>query len=90
MANRYWFKPKTYGYGVTPVSWEGWLSALAYSAVMLACVLIVAFDSQNLIKAALCLGVFVFVTIGMFQIARPRIDTNGIGTRASVSNDWKN
>jgi hypothetical protein len=21
---RYWFKPKRYGYGATPVTWEGW------------------------------------------------------------------
>jgi hypothetical protein len=22
---RYWFKPKRYGYGATPVTWEGWV-----------------------------------------------------------------
>jgi len=22
--NRYWFKPKRYGVGATPISWEGW------------------------------------------------------------------
>jgi len=21
---RYWFKPKRYGYGATPTTWEGW------------------------------------------------------------------
>jgi hypothetical protein len=21
---RYWFKPKRYGYGATPATWEGW------------------------------------------------------------------
>jgi hypothetical protein len=21
---RYWFRPKRYGYGATPVTWEGW------------------------------------------------------------------
>jgi hypothetical protein len=24
MMTRYWFKPKRYGYGATPVTWEGW------------------------------------------------------------------
>ncbi len=24
MATRYWFKPKRYGFGATPVTWEGW------------------------------------------------------------------
>jgi hypothetical protein len=32
---RYWFKPKSYGYGATPVTWEGW-------AVTLAAVIVVA------------------------------------------------
>ena len=22
--NTYWFKPREYGYGATPVTWEGW------------------------------------------------------------------
>lgn len=22
--NKFWFKPKTFGYGATPSSWEGW------------------------------------------------------------------
>jgi hypothetical protein len=24
LMNMYWFKPRQYGYGVTPVTWEGW------------------------------------------------------------------
>ena len=26
---RYWFKPRGYGYGATPVTWESWLATLA-------------------------------------------------------------
>lgn len=26
--NKYWFKPKRYGWGVYPVSWQGWLATL--------------------------------------------------------------
>ena len=26
---QYWFKPKSYGYGATPVTWEGWAVTLA-------------------------------------------------------------
>ena len=32
---QYWFKPKSYGYGATPVTWQGW-------AVTLAAVIVVA------------------------------------------------
>jgi hypothetical protein len=32
---RFWFKPKRYGYGARPVTWEGWLLALSPAAVAL-------------------------------------------------------
>ncbi|MCA9497468.1 MAG: hypothetical protein KC589_11095 [Nanoarchaeota archaeon] len=28
--NKYWFKPKSYGYGATPISWEGWVLTIAF------------------------------------------------------------
>ena len=30
-----WFKPKRYGYGPTPISWQGWLLTAVYFAVIL-------------------------------------------------------
>ncbi|MDP6561921.1 MAG: hypothetical protein QF793_03275 [Candidatus Peribacteraceae bacterium] len=32
---KYWFKPKRYGYGFYPVSWEGWVATLALLVVVL-------------------------------------------------------
>ena len=29
-----WFKPKTYGYGATPVNWQGWAATMAFVAVI--------------------------------------------------------
>jgi uncharacterized membrane protein YbhN (UPF0104 family) len=31
----YWFKPKRYGYGATPVTWQGWASSLAAAVALL-------------------------------------------------------
>jgi len=31
---KYWFKPKRYGYGVFPISWEGWLATLILLGVV--------------------------------------------------------
>jgi hypothetical protein len=37
----YWFKPKRYGYGATPVTWQGWaLTAASVLAIALAALLI--------------------------------------------------
>ena len=30
----YWFKPKRYGYGATPTTWQGWALTLGTVAVM--------------------------------------------------------
>jgi len=29
MLNKYWFKPKRWGYGAYPSTWEGWLVTVA-------------------------------------------------------------
>ncbi len=31
---RFWFKPKRYGYGATPITWEGWLLVLGFIGVV--------------------------------------------------------
>jgi len=33
--SKYWFKPKSYGYGFFPVSWEGWLCTIGLVIVIL-------------------------------------------------------
>jgi hypothetical protein len=32
--SQYWFKPKRYGYGATPATWEGWLATFVAAAVV--------------------------------------------------------
>jgi len=33
--SKYWFKPKRYGYGATPSSWEGWLITIFFILVIM-------------------------------------------------------
>lgn len=28
--NKYWFKPKSFGYGATPITWEGWTVVIIF------------------------------------------------------------
>jgi O-antigen/teichoic acid export membrane protein len=39
----YWFRPKRYGYGATPISWEGW-------AVMAVGVVVIAASTLMLVR----------------------------------------
>jgi O-antigen/teichoic acid export membrane protein len=38
----YWFRPKQYGYGATPVTWQGWAITLATMVVVVAATVTVA------------------------------------------------
>jgi len=37
---QYWFKPKRYGFGATPITWEGWVVTLGVVAVLIGSVVI--------------------------------------------------
>ena len=32
VVTKYWFRPKRFGYGATPVTWEGWVSTSVFAA----------------------------------------------------------
>ncbi len=36
MEKKYWFVPKDYGWGLMPISWEGWLVTFLWIAVLAA------------------------------------------------------
>jgi hypothetical protein len=33
--NKFWFKPKKFGYGATPATWEGWTFTAGYALFVL-------------------------------------------------------
>jgi hypothetical protein len=47
----YWFKPRRHGYGATPVTWQGWVVALAAVAVMALASLLILIDPENVSPA---------------------------------------
>ena len=33
MEKKYWFRPKSYGYGLEPISWQGWIAVLVFIGI---------------------------------------------------------
>ncbi len=33
--NKYWFKPRGFGYGATPTTWEGWMVVIVFIIYLL-------------------------------------------------------
>ncbi len=46
--SRFWFRPKAYGYGATPITWEGWAIVVVYIAVVLAAVVRLSHHNNTL------------------------------------------
>jgi hypothetical protein len=44
----YWFKPRRFGYGATPVTWQGWVLVLVCLAIVAGCVAILEFSGHSL------------------------------------------
>ncbi|MBA2588004.1 MAG: hypothetical protein H0U98_05190 [Alphaproteobacteria bacterium] len=65
---RYWFRQKTFGYGATPNTWQGWLLTIASLALLFAVVLLGPAIRDNALRVlwmvlgiAITLGVYTFI-----------------------------
>jgi hypothetical protein len=67
----YWFKPKRYGYGATPTTWQGWAMTLGTVFVMVAVSLYLRLTEQNL-WALLAFDVLALLTLAV--ISRNKTD----------------
>ena len=73
--NKYWFKPKKIGWGITPISWEGWLVTL----LLVFCLLIeVYLNDKTNFYGVLVMAFEMFVSIVVFIfIFRKKIKKTG-------------
>jgi uncharacterized membrane protein YbhN (UPF0104 family) len=76
----YWFRPRRYGYGATPINWQGIVTLVAFpAAVVLVALLLFLFDvgpeGPSLWRFAIFVVLFL---IGLYAfIALVRAKTNG-------------
>jgi len=69
----YWFVRKRFGYGATPATWQGWLSVLAYVAI-------VAFFAWRLRSDTLRIAVLTPITLGYIWFVSTKTE-GGFGWR---------
>ena len=73
--NRYWFKPKRYGYGATPVSWEGWLvTGLAVAIIFVSSLTLVGQGRPNPIALVIWLAIVSATVVGLSIVGRRKTD----------------
>lgn len=72
MTKKLWFKAKTYGWGWTPCSWEGWLVTGVYVALIV--LLALTLDEASPVREVMFIFVLpvVLLTITLIRIAYAR------------------
>jgi hypothetical protein len=71
MTNQFWFKPKAFGYGNVPTTWEGWALTLGFAAFVAA--MTVAMELKALSPFWGVVAVLA-VTAGFFALAKAKTD----------------
>ena len=70
----YWFRPKRYGYGATPISWEGWVFTLAAAAIIAASTIVLMAHTALELWFWVALAVDVVVIVALFQVSRRKTE----------------
>ena len=73
--NEYWFRPKTYGYGATPTTWEGW-AVVAASVILIvaAALLILPYRAQSPAALIVFFAVEAVVLAGLWIVCRRKTE----------------
>ncbi len=75
----YWFKPKTHGYGATPINWKGWALTLGLPVVLtlaaLPLMILPAVAGElSAMRIVLWVVVNVVAVIGFLRLCRAKTD----------------
>jgi peptidoglycan/LPS O-acetylase OafA/YrhL len=90
MGHEYWFKPKTYGYGATPTTWEGWAVVAVYTLVLAACVVAMTLRKESLATYVSSLGMIVVATTAMIVVSVRKTDGGWHWSWGDTENSGKN
>jgi hypothetical protein len=72
--SEFWFKPKTYGYGATPVTWEGWAIVLAYVVVVGIGAVLFVLGEKSFSNGLTFFGVIALATAAMIAVSVKKTD----------------
>ena len=71
MSSGAWFKPKTYGYGNVPSTWQGWLVTFVFGAFVIA---MVAAVRAELLSAFWGVAIVFAVTAAFLWLIKSKTD----------------
>jgi hypothetical protein len=90
MSHAYWFKPKRFGYGATPSSWEGWAVVAAYALLIWASVTVMAMHQGSDSIFVAMIAVMLAATVALFAICKKKTDGSWGWNAGAKPNSGKN
>jgi hypothetical protein len=70
----YWFKPKRYGYGATPITWEGWAVTLGTVIAMVVVSLCLRLTERHTWASAAVFAFDAAALFALFVVVRRKTD----------------
>jgi uncharacterized membrane protein len=77
-VTKFWFRQKTFGYGATPNSWQGWLVIIASAIAVIAVIIAADFQRDNATR-------FLLIAIGLPLVVIPTV----LIARAKTEGGWR-
>jgi hypothetical protein len=74
VVTTYWFKPREYGYGATPVTWQGWVLTIATMIVVVMASLLVPALAEGSPWALSAVVIDVAAVAALWIIGRRKTD----------------
>jgi hypothetical protein len=75
---RYWFRQKSFGYGATPNTWQGWLFTIAGAALTVGVIFAADFMRDNALR-------FWLIAIGLPSVLIPTV----LITHTKTEGGWR-
>jgi Na+/melibiose symporter-like transporter len=72
--NEYWFKPREFGYGATPIAWQGWAVTIATMVVVVLSTLLVPLLADGTAWALGAAVIDVAALVALWFVARNKTD----------------
>ncbi len=70
----YWFKPRRFGYGVTPITWQGWLVTVASLIVVVGSAMMVPLFADKTRWVFVIVPIDLLAVVALLIVSRLKTD----------------
>jgi hypothetical protein len=74
MSHEFWFKPKAFGYGATPATWEGWVIVAVYCLVVVGCVVAMTVRKESFSTFLSSMATIAVATVVLIVVSVQKTD----------------